>query len=72
MLLQIVGVVPGESAHGERANFTGLVLGYIKDDVCNAILVEKLSLKSIRCTPLYNSQISFLKILYEISGLNFF
>ena len=27
--------VPGRSVHGERANFTGLVIGVIEADLCN-------------------------------------
>ena len=30
---------PGGSVHGERANFTRLVLGCIEADCCNKILV---------------------------------
>ena len=29
-----IGIVPGVSVHGERANFTGLVLGCIEADFC--------------------------------------
>ena len=32
----------GESAHGERVNFKGLVLGYIEDDFYEQYLLEYL------------------------------
>ena len=30
---------PGGSVHGEKANFTGLVLGYIEADILNQVFV---------------------------------
>ena len=30
---------PGGSVHGERANFTGLVLGCVEADFCNQMLI---------------------------------
>ena len=41
---------PGVSVHGNRANFTGLVLGFIKADVCEQILVGKFLAKSTQYT----------------------
>ena len=34
-LCEVATVEPGESVHGERANFTGLVIGVIEADLCN-------------------------------------
>ena len=48
------------SVHGERAEFTDLVLGFVKADFCDQILVGKLSPRSVHCTPFHNSPISFL------------
>ena len=47
---------PGRSVHGERANFTSLVLGCIEAKFCKYILVGKLSPRSTQCTPLHRSQ----------------
>ena len=68
---QLPLAVPGGSVRGERANFTGPVIGCVEAKFCKKISVAKLSPRSTQCTPLHHSR--GIRLGEEIySNLNFF